>query len=105
MYLWLKRNAMKRSKSEVMFAKVDAWKQSGQPTKVFAQSEGLTQSCLEYWIRKQRALPVSTHPFIELSRSIESFDTRAQVAKDQSQSNAPQVVLTFASGLCLKIYG
>ncbi len=88
-----------------MFAKVDAWKQSGLPMKVFAQSEGITQSCLEYWIRKQRALPVSSHPFIKLSRSMEFFETRAQVSKDQSQSHAPQVVLTFASGLCLKIYG
>ena len=93
---------MKRSKSEVMFAKVDAWKQSGMPTKVFALSEGITQGCLEYWIRKQRGLPENSHPFIELSRSIE---TRTQVAKDQMQSSEPQVVLTFTSGLCLKIYG
>jgi hypothetical protein len=88
----------------MMFAKVDAWKQSGLPMKVFAQSEGITQSCLEYWIRKRRASQENSHPFIELSRSMESFETRAQIPKDQSQSHAPQVVLTFASGLCLKIY-
>jgi transposase-like protein len=86
---------------------VEEWRQSGMTKGSFAQSRGIFQGTLEYWIRKVRETGKShqddTPEFIELCSApkTEKVDTPLQL---ESLVN-PQIVLTFPSGLCLKIYG
>jgi len=58
---------MKTTKSAAMFAKVEAWKNSGETAREFASSIGLSKSTFSYWVSKRRK-SLSNHPsFVELS--------------------------------------
>ena len=97
---------MLRQKKEKMIALVDQWKQSSVSTEAFAQSHGISKSTFEYWVRKVREmdkLPNDYPAFIEMDRFVPIQTPEANI--NPGISINPQVVLTFPSGLCLKIYG
>jgi len=93
---------------EAMIGKVDEWSRSSMSIRAFAQTLGISKSSFEYWVRKVRGttrqLDVSP-TFIEMLQPT-PIKVPPPEAKPQSGPLAnPQIVLTFPSGLCLKIYG
>jgi len=98
---------MSRQNREEMIARVDEWQRSSMSAGAFAQALGISKSTFVYWIRKVRdtAKPVDAYPgFIEMRQSVPT--NQFPEAKAPSEILAkPQIVLTFPSGLCLKIYG
>jgi hypothetical protein len=98
---------MKRDTQTTMFGIVDQWKASGLHKKVFAQKSGLTQSKLEYWIRKREISNIEESQcpsFIEISPLGSPFLESKQSEKTPTREKL-QIELTFPSGLSLKIYG
>ena len=96
---------MKISKSAAMFVKVDEWEKSGLSLRKFASSIGLSISTFDYWVRKKRKLECNSPAFVELSPlvkpkvSVESFSIHPDT------DTQAQIVFTFPSGMCIKIYG
>jgi len=90
-----------------MIARVDEWRQSSMSVETFAQASGISKSTFKYWVRKLRdkAKPADAFPgFIEMQQSVPTKPLPGAKAKSDILAK-PQIVLTFPSGLCLKIYG
>ena len=96
---------MKTSKSAAMFAKVDEWKNSGQTLREFAAASSLSKSTFEYWIRKRRESLVSSPAFVELSPMVQPRVIIGATPKQQEPDAQAQIVFTFPSGMCIKVYG
>lgn len=92
---------MKNKKATAMFARVDEWKRSGTTMQEFATSIGLSKSCFEYWVRKKRKLSVDTPQFVELITK----SSIGNISELSEQSSQAQIVFTFPSGLCVKVFG
>ena len=89
-----------------MFGVINEWKESGLPTKRYAQKKGLTKSKLEYWIRKlevPKSQEVPFPAFIEVG-SVSTHVKSHEIETVQTPGKL-QIELTFPSGLCLKIFG
>lgn len=98
---------MLRQKRAEMIAKVDEWRRSSMSVETFAQVSGISKSTFKYWVRKvwDKAKPADAFPeFIEMQQSVPTKPLAESKAKTDILSK-PQIVLTFPSGLCLKIYG
>jgi len=98
---------MIRQKKEDMIARVDEWRQSSISLETFAQASGISKSTFEYWVRKVRdkTKPADAFPeFIEMRQSVPTKPIPEAKVKTDILAK-PQIVLTFPSGLCLKIYG
>ena len=98
---------MIRQKRSEMIARVDEWRQSSMSVETFAQVMGISKSTFKYWVRKVRnkAKPADAFPeFIEMRQSVPTKPIPEAKAKTDILAK-PQIVLTFPSGLCLKIYG
>jgi hypothetical protein len=93
---------------EEMIGKVEEWSRSSMSIRAFSQTLGISKSSFEYWVRKVRGTtrPLDDSPaFIEMLPST-PIKVPPPGAKPQPGHLAnPQIVLTFPSGLCLKIYG
>ena len=93
---------------EAMIGKVDEWSRSSMSIRAFAQTLGISKSSFEYWVRKVRGttrLLDDSPSFIEM---LQSTPIKVPPPEANSQSGHlanHQIVLTFPSGLCLKIYG
>lgn len=98
---------MLRQKREEMIARVNQCRRSSMSVETFAQASGISKSTFKYWVRKVRdkAKPADTFPgFIEMRQSVPTKPLPEAKAKSDILAK-PQIVLTFPSGLCLKIYG
>ena len=89
-----------------MIARVGEWQRSSISAGAFAQGLGISKSTFQYWIRKVREtsrISDDTPGFIEIRSS--GFPKPLAETKSQRENWAnPQIVLTFPSGLCLKIF-
>lgn len=89
---------------------VSRYRESGLPISAYCQQNGLTYHSMQYWIKKLRktttiAPAPKKETFVELSSSRkEYFSSNPSPFPDQT-ALGPQVELTFASGLVVKIYG
>jgi len=96
---------MENEKNDKMLAHVEQWRSSGMTIRAYSESIGVTKGAFEYWVKKARTTNhvKNKYPgFIEISRSDKNLNIgQAQIPPSPS----PQIVLTFPSGLCLKIYG
>lgn len=97
---------MDKNNSEIMVAHVKDWMDSGMSIRDFAQKIGVTKGKFSYWISKVRASSnIPDHPeFMDLDSVTDSMDPVNDSVQKAQPSN-PQMVLTFPSGLVLKIYG
>jgi hypothetical protein len=95
---------MKTSKSVAMFAKVDEWKESGQSTREFASSIGLSKSTFEYWVCKRRKSLSNSPAFVELSPLVKPELSIEGPSKNPDTDARAQIVFTFPSGMCIKVY-
>jgi len=96
---------MKDQKREAMFARVDEWKKSGISMREFSSRIGLSKSCFEYWIRKKRNASSYSPAFLELSPRVTQMVDIEPIPKHPSPGSQAQIVFTFPSGLCVKVYG
>ena len=88
-----------------MFVKVDEWKKSGLSLREFASSLGLSKDSFEYWVRKKRKLECNSPSFVELSPFVQPR-VSVEVTSKHPESDIPaQIVFTFPSGMCIKVYG
>ena len=98
---------MRRQNQAMMFARVDEWEKSPMSMEDFAQTTGISKSTFKYWVRKARETVRTADDcpqFIEMGSLVSANEL--QESKNQSEILVtPQIVLTFPSGLCLKIYG
>jgi hypothetical protein len=92
-------------KQAAMFARVDEWKKSGKTMREFAFGIGLSKSCFEYWIRKKRDLTLGSAQFVELVPTSKPIVGHGQQPETKDIANQAQIVFTFPSGLCVKVYG
>jgi len=98
---------MSRQNRVEMIARVGDWQRSSMSAGAFAQSLGISKSTFQYWIRKVREtsrISDDTPGFIEIRSSVFPKPL-AEVKSPREISANPQIVLTFPSGLCLKIFG
>jgi transposase-like protein len=98
---------MSRQNREEMIARVDEWRRSSMSVETFARASGIPKSTFKYWIRKLRdkTKPADAFPgFIEMRQLVPAKPLPEAKAKTDILAK-PQIVLTFPSGLCLKIYG
>jgi len=97
-------------KQSKMFLLAKQWEESGLTRKVFAKKHGITFRSLEYWYRKQKKQQASesNHKTNELNFFEVGLLAHPVTANKQenlpSGNPSPQIVLTFPSGLTLKIY-
>jgi len=96
---------MKTSKSLAMFAKVDEWKNSGQTIRSFASTIGISKSTLEYWVRKKREAFANSPAFVQLSPVVKTKVSVEASSKRPDTDAQPKLVITFAGGMCVKVYG
>ncbi len=96
---------MKTSKSAAMFAKVNEWEKSGLSLRAFATAMGLSKGALSYWVRKKRKSLGKTPSFVELSSLVKPKVSLEASSKHQVPDTQAQLVFTFPSGMCIKIYG
>lgn len=98
---------MPRQNREEMIARVVEWQGSSMSASAFAQTLGISKTTFDYWIRKVREASRTsdcTASFIEIQPSV--LPKPLVEAKVQQEISAsPQMVLTFPSGLCVKIFG
>lgn len=97
-----------REKKAEMYASVAGWKMSSLTKSAYAQSVGISTSKFEYWVRKVRETNMSAEDypgFVEVLPAPETI-LLPKVAKLPVvvPTPEPKAVLTFPSGLCLKIY-
>ena len=98
---------MNNEKRQTMISLVNKWKGSGIPIRSYAKQIGVSKSKFEYWVRKQKAdatAKVSFAEFIEVGTVTENRESGHDSPQSPSDRLA-QIVLTFPSGLCVKIYG
>jgi len=96
-----------RQKREEMIARINEWRRSSMSLETFAQESGISKSTFKYWVRKVRdkAKPADAFPgFIEMRQTVPTKPVPEAKTKTDILAK-PQIVLTFPSGLCLKIYG
>ena len=90
-----------------MIARVGEWQRGSMSASSFAQSLGISKTTFDYWVRKVRETARTadnTPAFIEIQPS--ALPNPMVEAKAQREISAsPQIVLTFPSGLCVKIFG
>ena len=96
---------MKTPKSVAMFAKVDEWKNSEQTAREFASSIGLSKSAFLYWVYKRRKSLSNSHAFVELSPLVTPRLIIETTSKHPEPEVQAQIVFTFPSGMCIKVYG
>jgi hypothetical protein len=96
---------MKDQKREAMFARVDEWVKSGISMLEFSSSIGLSKSCFEYWVRKKRKASVCSPAFLELSPRATRMVDIEPIVEHPSPGSQAQIVFTFPSGMCIKVYG
>ncbi len=96
---------MKISKSAAMFVKIDEWEKSGLTIREFTSSNGISKSKFGYWLRKKRKLSDNSPSFVELSPLIKSKVRVEATSKHPDTDNQAQIVFTFPSGICIKVYG
>ncbi len=96
---------MKTPKSAAMFAKVEEWERSGQSMREFATAIGLSKGALSYWVRKKRKSSGKTPSFVELSPLVNPKMSIEATLKHPVADAPAQLVFTFPSGMCIKIYG
>ena len=95
---------MKTPKSAAMFAKVDEWKNSGQPLREFASSIGLSKSAFEYWVYKRRKSLSNPPAFVELSPLVDPRVIIEAAPKNPVSDAKAQIVFSFPGGMCIKVY-
>jgi hypothetical protein len=84
-------------KKRKMFSLVEKWRESDLTRKVFAEQNGISPTSFDYWCKKQSnevLKNVDQPTFIELTSK----------AGGREQINCPQIELSLASGLVIKIY-
>ena len=96
---------MKDQKKEAMFARVDEWIKSGRTLREFSASIGLSKSCFEYWVRKKRKAWVTSPSFLEITSLANPVHDVETIAKQAVPGSQEQIVFTFPSGMCIKVYG
>ena len=99
---------MDKIEQDTMIGLVNEWKQSGMSIRVFAQKNGVSKSKFEYWVRKDKAgntVHVQYPRFVEVTPMAENRVLAKVDGIQMPTPPNPQIVLTFPSGLCLKIYG
>ena len=97
-----------RQDMEEMISRVEQWKRSSMSAGAFAQTLGISKSSFVYWVRKVResTQPLDNSPaFIEIQPSAPIKVSPSQAISQSGHLANPQIVLTFPSGLSLKIYG
>jgi len=85
-----------------MFEHISRQRESGMTVSNYAKQSGIARTKLQYWIRKfntQEAGKDTSLRFIDLH----SFGLTTEPSKDKEIA-APQIILTFPNGMCLKIY-
>ena len=92
-------------KQIAMFSRVDEWKNSGKAMRKFASEIGVSKSCFEYWIRKNRDSTGISSRFVELIPSAMPVTGIEQTSKINESTTQAQIVFTFPGGLCVKVYG
>ena len=98
---------MANSKSGYILDKVEEWKGSGLTIKEFANRNSISKSTFGYWVRKNRqSSGPQTVSFIELAPAVNP----KEIIEDASKLSGPatphgSIVITFPSGLTVKIYG
>ena len=98
---------MNNENRQRMISLVNKWKGSGIPIRSYAQQIGVSKSKFEYWVRKQNTgatAKVSFAEFIEVGTVTENREPGNDSPQPPSDRPA-QIVFTFPSGLCVKIYG
>jgi hypothetical protein len=85
-------------------------RESGLTISAYCQQNGLAYHSMQYWIKKllkTNTLPLAPKKemFVELSTSSKDDFTRTPKHFPDHAAPHPQVELTFASGLVVKIYG
>jgi hypothetical protein len=95
---------MKTTKSAAMFAKVDAWKNSGQTAREFASSIGLSKSTFSYWVSKRRKSLRNSLAFVELATVVTPRVMIDATPKQPEPDAQAQIVFTFPNGMCIKVY-
>jgi hypothetical protein len=88
-----------------MFAKVDEWKNSELTLREFAASIGLSKSAFEYWVSKRRKSLSNSPAFVELSPMANPRLIIEATPKHPEPDAQAQIVFTFPSGMCIKVYG
>ena len=96
---------MKGQKRDAMFARVEEWEKSGISMREFSSRIGLSKSCFEYWVRKKRNSQSTSPSFLEISSIVKPLEDTKTIAKQPIAELQPQIVFTFASGMCIKVYG
>jgi hypothetical protein len=96
---------MKTPKSATMFAKLDEWNKSGQTLREYAASIGLSKSAFEYWVYKRRKSLSNSPAFVELSPMVKPKVIIEATPKYPEPDARAQIVFTFPSGMCIKVYG
>jgi transposase-like protein len=88
-----------------MFAKVEEWKNSGKSLRSFASSIGISASVLSYWVCKKRKSSISLTDFLELTSLAQTQEDVVVPSKHLDSAAQAQIVITFPSGMSVKIYG
>jgi len=104
---------MLNQKKAEMFARVAEWERSSKSIAAFAQSCGVSERQLYYWVKKVRQATISSDDkvqFIEIGQLVKPghMVNPAPLGEVEIQSVKlphPQIELMFPSGLCVKIYG
>lgn len=98
---------MRKDKDKIMFAHVEKWLTSGMSAAAFAKTIGFTKSKFDYWVRKFKVVDAVDNQnikFIEMPKLMGEQNSSKDIPKEQTILS-PQIVLTFPSGMCVKIYG
>ena len=99
---------MNNEKYETMMDFVNKWNGSGIPIKIYTQKIGVSKSKFAYWVRKHKASMDAKRPyteFIEVGSLSKNLELTGDAAAQLPTERTPQIVLTFPSGLSVKIYG
>lgn len=96
-----------------MYSLIDEFDASGLPLRTFARQRGLDYSKLDYWNRRKKGKKGSFHERSnnEKGRAVEKADAPSFIelepfSPEREEVKSPShVVLTFASGLRLEIFG
>ena len=94
-------------KKEKMFSLVDQWRKSGMTRKFFAKQHGIQDASFDYWCKKQynEVIKAGNDPmFVEITGDHSLSQPRRSPVSGESMP-LPQIELTLASGLVIKIYG
>ena len=97
---------MAKNNREIMVAHVNDWMNSGLSIRDFAHKIGVTKGKFGYWVSKVKAsnnIPKLFPDFIDLGSVTDSMKFEDNLPQ-KTLSPHPQMVLTFPSGLVLKIY-